>query len=296
MSFFKGGPSFKPYVDRVPPTPLNRLRELQSRAKSLLRGRTVEQLQKGSETIAWLIEDYFFTARELWIHHQMEHGSFYLSRYPMEERTEGHLRTVIEQLPASELEFAHEGNTSQLDALERSFAGFDLDDELFPKAKDFEYVAILALEMIGYAITDYGEGRADDWPEEIREDAPMILMQGLANAAVDIMEAIASAEAMKERLIDAEKADLVLQHNLTNTIPQQAEALAKRKASLAASQAAHARHKDNREKKIAALKEWDQTGHEYQSRSDFARIIGNMRQIKFRTLYDWVTEHEKSKR
>ncbi|AZC51808.1 hypothetical protein C4K35_4233 [Pseudomonas chlororaphis subsp. piscium] len=55
------------------------------------------------------------------------------------------------------------------------------------------------------------------------------------------------------------------------------------------------RHKATSEKKVAILAEWDATGHEYKGRADFARIVSSIRGVKYRTLYDWIAEHDKSK-
>jgi hypothetical protein len=54
------------------------------------------------------------------------------------------------------------------------------------------------------------------------------------------------------------------------------------------------RHKDMNEKKAAVLEEWIENGHEYESRADFSRIIGALKGIKYRTLYEWIAEYEKS--
>lgn len=55
------------------------------------------------------------------------------------------------------------------------------------------------------------------------------------------------------------------------------------------------RHAPTNQQKAAALTEWDATSIDYQSRADFARIIGKRDGIKERTLYEWIAAHEKSK-
>lgn len=59
---------------------------------------------------------------------------------------------------------------------------------------------------------------------------------------------------------------------------------------------ARIRHEKTTLMKEQAIAEWLATGGEYESRSDFARIVGTLRGIKYRTLYDWITEHERSER
>jgi hypothetical protein len=55
------------------------------------------------------------------------------------------------------------------------------------------------------------------------------------------------------------------------------------------------RHAPTNQQKAAALTEWDATSTDYESRADFARIIGKRDGIKERTLYEWIAAHEKTK-
>lgn len=57
---------------------------------------------------------------------------------------------------------------------------------------------------------------------------------------------------------------------------------------------ANIRHRDMNNRKAALIQEWIDSSHEYESRADFARIIGTLRGIKYRTLYEWIAEYEKS--
>lgn len=66
-------------------------------------------------------------------------------------------------------------------------------------------------------------------------------------------------------------------------------------ASQAARKAADARHESNRVKRRAVLAEWDATANEYESRSDFARIISQRDKLKYRTVREWTVEHDKTK-
>lgn len=68
---------------------------------------------------------------------------------------------------------------------------------------------------------------------------------------------------------------------------------------------AKARHKDSAELKIILLAEWDalhdehgklDKKHGYKGRSDFSRIISKREGIIERTLYNWLTEHERAKK
>lgn len=68
---------------------------------------------------------------------------------------------------------------------------------------------------------------------------------------------------------------------------------------------ANARHKKSTELKIKLMAEWealhDKDGqldkkYGYSSRADFSRIISSREGMKERTLYNWITEHERSKK
>lgn len=73
------------------------------------------------------------------------------------------------------------------------------------------------------------------------------------------------------------------------------EGMMSKASSWDASDRAKKRHAETNGKKAASLAEWDATGSEYESRADFARIISSRDGIKYRTLYDWIAAHEKTK-
>ncbi|WP_312723664.1 hypothetical protein [Stutzerimonas kunmingensis] len=56
-----------------------------------------------------------------------------------------------------------------------------------------------------------------------------------------------------------------------------------------------ARTAESTKRKHTLLKEWDAQKHEYVSRADFARIVSKREGMIERTLYDWITKHERAK-
>ena len=70
---------------------------------------------------------------------------------------------------------------------------------------------------------------------------------------------------------------------------------AKEAISANGKRSAKVRHATTNQIKDALLIEWDATHAEYDSRADFARIISAREKMKERTLYDWITAHEKKK-
>lgn len=293
MSFFSDGPFFDPFGDACPPyTPIERLRELRCRAKNLLRGRTTEQLKEASKAIDILIEDYFEREKEEWIRDQIDNGGSILRFLDFEDRTESGLRYFISACHdadiCAEIDFPQEENTRELDALECSLFGFYLDDKSFPDAKAFEYLAVLALKQIARTIDSFSDGRGDDWPVALKADAPMILLRGIANDAIDIMETVCRAESLRDIHRAEKRAEQLLIDEMSNAIPKKAEALAKKKVSLAARKAAIARHKEHHDGKASALAEWDANGDSYSSLAAFARHRHKAYEVTERTLYEWV--------
>lgn len=62
-----------------------------------------------------------------------------------------------------------------------------------------------------------------------------------------------------------------------------------------ARQRAALRHEPTNQRKAAMLTEWDATASEYESRADFARIVSQREGLKYRTLYDWIAVHDRTK-
>ena len=66
--------------------------------------------------------------------------------------------------------------------------------------------------------------------------------------------------------------------------------------STLAAERAKKRHQDMNDRKIEILNDWAVNSGEYESRSDFVRIMSDLKGIKYRTLYDWIANYDKGKR
>lgn len=285
---------FDAFSDEVPYLFLDRLKEFQDRAKYLLRGRTTDQMKEAGHTITWMTEEYFRWGKSSWVQQQIENGGHILGYLDYEDRTEAGLRYFVDnyahRLSALELFYPNEENTRPLDALEAVLEQFDLDEESLPDAKPFEYLAVLALQEIGYAVRTYKEHY--DLPEILHEDMPMIQLSGISNAMADIVEIICRAEALRD--IGRREAELI--RKFDHSLPARADELAKTKVSLTAKKAASIRHRSMNEKKEAALSDWEANKASYHSRADYVRINAKRLGIeKERTLYTWIAEFEKTK-
>jgi len=58
---------------------------------------------------------------------------------------------------------------------------------------------------------------------------------------------------------------------------------------------ANKRHAPTNKVKADITSEWDETAKEYKSRADFCRIVSQRESLLYRTVYDWVATHDRSK-
>ncbi|WP_085695352.1 MULTISPECIES: hypothetical protein [unclassified Pseudomonas] len=286
---------FDAFRDTVPLDPIYRLRGMQARAKLVLEKRSELEIRGAASTIEWLTSEYFYEEKESWIAHQIKNNGPILRYLPDEKRTEDGLWELVDRNPeiiSDEFDFPNEDNTSPLEALEESLKGVDLDDEHFPDAKPYEYIAVLALVLIGQAMLSFQDD--EWWPPVLKEDLPMVRLSSIANNAVDIMEVVCRAEQYQDQHEMLKRIEFFLQGN-EKSIPEQVDELVRKKVSLAASLAANARHKETSQSKTAALLCWDTTGSNFSSRAAFARNMHKDYGVTDRTLYGWITAHERLK-
>ncbi len=118
MSFYQQFRTFDPITGTVPISPFEELRDIAQRARSLLKGRSIEECESAAEIIDWMIDDFFETDQSL-------HG---------EQATE-------------------RGDLSEVSALRQCLDSWSVvDDPTSPLAKTHEYFAVLALWMIADAL------------------------------------------------------------------------------------------------------------------------------------------------
>jgi len=300
MSFFREGPGFDPYTDNVERYgPVKRLSEMQKRAKSLVKDRSIKHLEEASETITWMTDEYFNEVREAWISAQVERGGSVLNYLEYEDRTYEGLRELIEHHGhnadlAVELDFPRAENTSDLEALESSLQIFDLDSRGFPDAKPYEYLAVLALDLIASTVNYFSIQPGDSSSPELLSDLTKYDMRRIADVAVDLMEVVCRAEQLRDQHAAQKQMEAILRDK-EKDIPERVESLAKKKRSLAASLAASARHKETSRSKSEALRCWDATGAAFSTRTAFARNKCRCYGVTEKTLYSWITAYERLK-
>lgn len=290
---------FDAFVDKLPYLPVKRIKELHRRAKALVKDRTVDQQKSTVETIRWLEREYFYREKEQWIQRQLEVGGSVLRYLHPDDRNEYGLRELEKHRPhevsSSEFDFSSEENTGALEALENSLELFSLDEMDLPNAVAYEYVAILAIDLIGQVVRSRAD-RSIDWPESLREDREMIQLQALANDVVDITEAVCRAEDLRSQHQAQRRLKRLLRDSEAKLLPALAEELTKKKISLGATKAAQAKYeKEHGADKAAALIHWDAEGHRYSDKTNFARRHYRKYNITDNTLIKWITAHERLK-
>ncbi|HCG40977.1 MAG TPA: hypothetical protein DEW09_18290 [Pseudomonas sp.] len=296
---FEDGDLFSPFLDCVPHNfVFRRARELQARARRLVKGRTTEQLEDASRDAAFLTAEYFQIEKDRWIVEQLERGASILRFLTYEERTEGGLRHLIDEHGhhpdvAAELYFPREENTSELEALEAALDDVELDSEGFPNGTIAEYLAILALNQISLLMNLSGEDDSDA-PTIIRDDLHEIRLRGMADQLADIMETVCRAESLHEQGELKKRLSEQFRRQMELALPEKADELAKKKVSLAARKAALSLHEATRAKKAEAVAEWKASGSKYSSMAAFARLRHRAYGVTDRTLGEWIREYRKS--
>lgn len=66
--------------------------------------------------------------------------------------------------------------------------------------------------------------------------------------------------------------------------------------SALAAERAKKRHQHMNAQKAELIKDWAANGEGYESRADFVRIMSDLNGIKYRTLYEWIANHDKEDR
>lgn len=290
---------FDAFTDKVPPLPIKRLKELQRRAQSLVKGRKIEQQRAAVSTIRSLEQEYFYKEKEQWIQRQLDIGGSILRYLHPEDRTEYGLRDMEKyrphQISSSEFDFPNETNTSALEALENSLELFVLDEQELPDALAFEYVAILALSLISQAVQSFRDN-STKWSESLHDGRALIHLEALANSVVDITEVVCRAEELKNHHYGDRRLKRLLAEKEEKLLPAMAEKMTKQSMSLSAAKAARARHeKEHGSNRTEALACWDLDGRNFSSKSAFARIKCRDYSVTERTLLKWITDHENKK-
>lgn len=309
MGYFRQFDDFDPLNEKLDTYPLEKLRDIVSRARKLLKGRTREQIKAAAGTIDWLIEEYFEQEKQEFIDSQLRHGGWALGYLRPEDRHEAGLKELIEiGLPDEAVDyfdFPMSENTTEFEALQCciSWAPFDGDDE-FPNAQEWEYFAVLALWLAVDASSwlKYDFKKAfRELPEDVQEELLKTFPKsepgkgdlGLAaKCALESLEAICYAETLFS--IAPLQNEL---HRLNNElfrfskeVELKTELAAKNKMSETARKAARVRHAEGKAAKEQLYQWYLINKASYSSMEDAAFAATKIVPYKVRTLRNWISD------
>lgn len=153
MGFWKQFEIFDPLKGESPRWPHFEGFSVIWRARSILRGRTADQIHRLAHDASFSIDSYFenekeATVAQLIADRDEEFIEFELHR---DGGVTGRLRPEKED----DLDIPTSDNTSEIDALRESIGGWtDLSEDEVPGAQEFEYFAAMALWQVGDAIEE----------------------------------------------------------------------------------------------------------------------------------------------
>lgn len=258
----------------------SRIDEIATRARKILEGRTVEQLEVAAEIVEWMIDEFYDHART-------DSGSEDLARGDLQDVW------VLRQ---------------QIDAYDFS------DDSDFPNARRHEFFAVVALwlaidahlfcfpadeEAIRQRYARITSSEATMRFIVQSEADPMNRAHRMAESAVDAMEALCIAEQMEAeaRSHDAHMELLVklaqTQQELAaaqGLAEEQIEIKAKEKVSRTAAKNGAKAHVENRRMKDEAFAWFAAHRHEFPTLESMAPEITKLCPVAWRTARKWLTE------
>jgi len=153
MGFHRQFDEFDPLNGVVPAFPFSNLPSIVERARRLLKNRTRDEIVNAACSIDFFIEEYFRNEKDDFIQRLLDSGGWELGYLPYESRNDAGVRELLDNWP-SEIddpppEIPSPENTSEIDALKECIGRYSLDDDPeFPKGREYEYFAVLALWLV----------------------------------------------------------------------------------------------------------------------------------------------------
>jgi hypothetical protein len=287
--FYRQFDDFDPLRGTVPGSPFPSLPIIAARARHLIiKGRTRDELVHAAKSIDWLIDQYFRRNRmpgRIRLHAEFKDDDWAIGKSSSSARL----------VP---------GGTSEVFALTESLSAYRLDDDPnFPKGRDFEYLAVLALWKIADALQAFPLFNALVSPQGRRgllgsegDDIGSVPGGEQVLAAVEAAcwgERLKANEGLTQEVI---RLTVALDRQTT-----QAEELLKRKVkervSLAARQAAIQKNAENRAMKAEVIQYYATNQHRFRSMDAAAEAIaGKIVPLKFRTVRDHLAEYRRTLR
>ena len=307
MFFFKQFETFDPLGEDVLAHPFTYLPEIAGRARSILRGRSKEQVVAMAERINSEIEGYFRDERELKIYclrTDLEPGSEEFNRFfDWDGGSAANGMWLFKDHMEEELEIPTANNTSEVDALKTIIEKRDCcmflpegapepEPEEYPEGKTVELFGVLALWLLADAV---------EWFKRGGESSLSIA----GEFAVKAMDAVCYAEHLRE-------IEWLVAYGKTKSDVELTEALRKQHSeyhrvtlqekSERAKELNKRRHAITNHAKEVATAEWEKSPSRFPSAEKagihFAERLesqGIVKSIEPRTVTGWIRAHAKQK-
>lgn len=313
MNYYNQFDNFDPTKDQLPYWPISEATNIAWRARSILRGRTKEEIKDIAQDASSIIDAYFESEKEAAIDLIKSDG-----RHELLEGDEDGRYYSIKSEAYEEYDIRDSDSTSNLDALQDAMNSF-FDPTVVEVAdlKDYEYFAAMALWYLGdyVKILNYElDLTAREFVKRPNKEYTNSDVSRMGSIVVQAMDAVSHAEKMRDTLRTEEKyedrikkiqakqqvftpADMQkIREEIQKEIND--EEKAQRKNWSDASN--EVRHQPNRNIKKMVLDLFDENPRQYSSAEKAADYYLEVLQKQnitrsHRTVADWIRERAREK-
>jgi hypothetical protein len=313
MNYYNQFENFDPVKDQLPYWPISEASNVAWRARSILHGRTKEEIKDIAHDASSIIDAYFDSEKDAAIQMIKDAG-----RYDLFDGDEDGQYLSLKSEAHDEFDIRDRDSTSNLDALQDAMTSF-FDPTVIDVAdlKDYEYFAAMALWFLGdyIKILNYDlDLKAREFIKRPNKQYSTSDVSRMGSIIVQAMDAVSYAEKMRETLRTEKKYE-----NRINKIQAKQQVLSQAdmqkirdeikqeliiesKAELKnwSDTSNEIRHKPNRNVKKIVLDLFDENPRQYSSAEKAADYYLEVLQKQnidrsHRTVADWIRERAREK-
>ena len=313
MNYYNQFDSFDPTKDQLPYWPISEATNVAWRARSILRGRTKEEIKDIAQDASSIIDAYFESEKQSAIDLIKSDG-----RHELLEGDEDGRYYSIKFEAYSEYDIRDSDSTSNLDALQDAmYSFFNPKTVEVADLKDYEYFAAMALWFLGdyVKILNYDlDLKAREFVKRPNKEYTSSDLSRMGSIVVQAMDAVSYAEKMRDTLRTEEKyedrikkiqakqqvlspADM---QKIRDEIKQELIDEEKIQLKQWSDTSNEIRHKPNRNVKKMVLDLFDENPRQYSSAeraADYYLEVLQKQNIErsHRTVADWIRERAREK-
>jgi hypothetical protein len=313
VNYYNQFDNFDPTKDQLPYWPISEATNIAWRARSILRGRTKEEIKDIAQDASSIIDAYFESEKEAAIDLIKSDG-----RHELLEGDEDGRYYSIKSEAYEEYDIRDSDSTSNLDALQDAMNSFfDPTTVEVADLKDYEYFAAMALWFLGdyVKILDYDlDLKAREFVKRPNKEYTASDLSRMGSIVVQAMDAVSYAEKMRDTLRTEEKyedrikkiqakqqvftpADMQkIREEIQKEINDEEKAQRKNWSNTSN----EVRHQPNRNIKKMVLDLFDENPRQYSSAekaADYYLEVLEKQNItrSHRTVADWIRERAREK-